>query len=415
MRLIIVGSGIVGAACAYTACGLGAQVTLVDAAWPGQATAAGAGIICPWTAAVDDPAWYAFGRAAARQYPALIADLEEQGESDVSYAKVGALLVGDGDQLEQARQRLTARRAAAPEIGEVALIDDRQARELFPPLHPGATALFIPGAARVDGRRLAAALIRAATRLGATTRTGEAKLAYRQARTGEARLANRAGHVTGVTVDGELLEADAVVVAAGAWTAPLLAPLGVTVRVVPQRGQIVHIGLDGTDTSRWPVVLPSATGHYLLAFDGSRVVAGATRETDSGFDVRVTPGGLAEVLANALSVAPGLSAGTLLETRVGLRPAGPDIRPLLGPVSGVDNLIVATGLGASGLTMGPLAGAVAARIAIGQPPDQPNQPPDQPNQPPDQPNQPNRPNPANQTDRTNQTDQPDLAAFDPLR
>ncbi len=53
------------------------------------------------------------------------------------------------------------------------------------------------------------------------------------------------------------------------------------------------------------------------------MVAGATRETGSGFDVRVTPGGLAEILANALSVAPGLAAGTLLETRVGLRPAGP--------------------------------------------------------------------------------------------
>ena len=391
MRLIIVGSGIVGAACAYTASGLGAQVTLVDAAWPGQATAAGAGIICPWTAAVDDPAWYAFGRAAAAHYPALIADLKERGESDVSYAKVGALLVGDGDQLEQARQRLAARRAAAPEIGEVALIDDRQARELFPPLRPGAAALFIPGAARVDGRRLAAALIRAATRLGAITRTGEAKLAYRPASASSAyrptrasaadrsRAADRADApdrascVTGVTVEDELLEADAVVVAAGAWTTPLLAPLGITVRVVPQRGQIVHIGLDGADTSRWPVVLPAATGHYLLAFDGSRVVAGATRETGSGFDVRVTPGGLAEVLANALAVAPGLSAGMVLETRVGLRPAGPDIRPLLGPVTGVDNLTVATGLGASGLTMGPLAGAVAARTALGLPPDRTGQ------------------------------------------
>lgn len=232
MRLIIVGSGVVGAACAYTASRLGVQVTLIDAAWPGQATAAGAGIICPWTAAVDDPAWYAFGRAAARQYPALIADLAERGESDVSYANVGALLIGDGDQIEQVRQRLTARRADAPEIGDVALVDDRQARDLFPPLRPGAAALFIPGAARVDGRRLAAALIRAATRLGATTRTGEAKLEYRQAR---ASNANRASHVTGVTVDGELLEADTVVVAAGAWTAPLLAPLGITVRVVPQR------------------------------------------------------------------------------------------------------------------------------------------------------------------------------------
>ena len=369
MRLIIVGAGITGAACAYTASGLGAEVILVEAERPGRATAAGAGIICPWTSAVDDPAWYDFARTAAREYPALIADLADRGETDVSYRRVGALLLagtadqpeqarqpGQADQLEQARQRIAARRAEAPEIGEVTLLDGRQAQELFPPLRPGAAAVHIAGAARVDGRRLAAALVRAAARQGATIRTGAATLGC------------RAGRVTGVSVDGDLVEADAVVAAAGTWTAGFAAPAGVTVPVVPQRGQIVHIGLDGADTSRWPVVLPSATGHYLLAFDGSRVVAGATREAGSGYDVRVTPGGLAEVLANALSVAPGLSQGTLLETRVGLRPVGPDIRPLLGPVRGVDGLVVATGLGATGLTMGPLAGAVAARVALGLPP-----------------------------------------------
>jgi D-amino-acid dehydrogenase len=53
---------------------------------------------------------------------------------------------------------------------------------------------------------------------------------------------------------------------------------------------------------------------------------------------------------------------------VGFRPAGPDIRPLLGPVRGMDGLVVATGLGASGLTMGPLAGEVAAQVATGTAP-----------------------------------------------
>jgi D-amino-acid dehydrogenase len=82
----------------------------------------------------------------------------------------------------------------------------------------------------------------------------------------------------------------------------------------------------------------------------------------------VTPRGLSEVLGEALAVAPGLAGGACLETRVGFRPAGPDERPLLGPVTGVDGLVVATGLGHSGLTMGPHAGALAARIALGEPP-----------------------------------------------
>jgi D-amino-acid dehydrogenase len=329
----------------------------VDAGTPGQATAAGAGIICPWDGPAADPAWYGFACAAARGYPALVAGLAELGETDVSYRQVGALvLAGDGSRLARAGQRIEALRADAPEIGAVTVLTADEARALFPPLLPGTPAVHIEGAARVDGRQLRDALVRAARRKGA------------QVVAGEAALACRSGRVTGVQVGGTLIEADAVVAAAGAWTAGFLAPAGVTVRVDPQRGQIAHISLGTTDTSRWPVVLPEGA-HYLLAFDDSRIVAGATREAASGFDYRVTPGGLAEVLTEALAVAPGLAAGTFLETRVGFRPAGPDIRPLLGPVPGLAGLVVATGLGASGLTMGPLAGEVAAQVATGTAPE----------------------------------------------
>ena len=369
MRLVVAGSGIVGSACAYVAAGLGAQVTLIDAARPGQATAAGAGIICPWTAGLDDPAGYAFACAAARAYPALVAELAGLGEADVSYRQVGALVVaGHDDQLEQARAALAARHPAHPEMGDIQVLTGSAAQHRFPPLRPGLPAVHIPGAARVDGRKVTGALIRAARRAGATVITAHAELAC------------RGGRVAGVLAGGELIEADAVVAATGAWTPSFVEPAGAVVRVTPQRGQIVHLSLtpagpesagpessgpESSSTGQWPVILPAGSGHYLLAFDDSRVVAGATREPGAGFDYRVTAAGLAEVLAQALAVAPGLQAATYLETRVGFRPAGPDSRPLLGPVAGVPGLFVATGLGAEGLTMGPYAGGIAARAALG--------------------------------------------------
>jgi D-amino-acid dehydrogenase len=364
MRLVVAGSGIVGSACAYVAAGLGAQVTLIDAARPGQATAAGAGIICPWTAGLDDPAGYAFACAAARAYPALVAELAGRGEADVSYRQVGALVVADDDdQLEQARVALEARRAANPEMGDIQVLTGSGAQHRFPLLRPGLPAVHIPGAARVDGRKVTGALIRAARRAGATVITAHAELAC------------RGGRVAGVLAGGELIEADAVVAATGAWTPSFVEPAGAVVRVTPQRGQIVHLSLapagpepaspEPASPGQWPVILPAGSGHYLLAFDDSRVVAGATREPGAGFDYRVTAAGLAEVLAQALAVAPGLDAATYLETRVGFRPAGPDTRPLLGPVAGVPGLFVATGLGAEGLTMGPYAGGIAARAALG--------------------------------------------------
>ena len=354
MRLVVVGSGIVGSACAYTASSLGAQVTLIDAGWPGQATAAGAGIICPWTSGVGDPAGYAFACAAARAYPALVAELADLGETDVSYRQAGALVVaGREDELEPVRAGLAAQRAGHPEMGDVQLITGAAVQRLFPPLRPAMPAVHIPGAARVDGRKVRDALVRAACRKGATIRAGDAALVC------------RAGRAAGVLAGRELIEADAVVAATGAWTPSFVEPAGAVVRVTPQRGQIVHLSLGSADTRHWPVVLPAASGHYLLAFEGSRVVVGATREPGAGFDHRVTAAGLAQVLAEALTVAPGLGSATYLETRVGFRPAGPDERPLLGPVPGVAGLIVATGLGAEGLTMGPHAGAIAARAALG--------------------------------------------------
>jgi D-amino-acid dehydrogenase len=98
-------------------------------------------------------------------------------------------------------------------------------------------------------------------------------------RDGEAQLAcgRGRGRVAGVRLGGELIEGDAVVAATGAWTRSFLQAAGLAVPVQAQRGQIMHISLGEVDTSRWPVVLPGASGHYLLAFDDGRIVAGARR------------------------------------------------------------------------------------------------------------------------------------------
>jgi D-amino-acid dehydrogenase len=357
MRVIVVGSGVVGASCAYTASCLGAEVLLADAAMPGQATAAGAGIVCPWSSALaDDPVWYDLACASVRYLPGLVQELAERGPADVGYRQVGALILARSAQEQrEAQQRILARRAGADEIGDVAALTGPEARGLFPPLREDCTAVWVGGACRVDGRRLADALARAAVARGAVITAGRAELVCQR------------GRAAGVMVKGQVIEADAVVAATGAWTGSFLDPAEVAVAVTPQRGQIVHLSVEPADTGRWPVVLPAGSGHYLLAFDGSRVVAGATREDGAGFDRRVTAGGLGEIMRQALAAAPGLAGARYLETRVGFRPMGPDARPLLGPVSGVDGLVVASGLGANGLTMGPYAGAIAARVALGQP------------------------------------------------
>jgi D-amino-acid dehydrogenase len=356
MNVIVVGAGILGASAAYHLAREGCKVTLVDRADDGRATAAGAGIICPWGSAIEDAASYALLVGGARYYPHLLALLGEDGEQDLGYARVGGLYVpADARDLDAIERRARARAVEAPEAGRIERLSAADARALFPPLKRDQPALFVPGGARVDGRRLAAALQRAALKRGARFCNGSAEIVMNGRR------------AAGVRVGLEHIAAESVVVAAGAWAPSLLAPVGVHLGVAPQRGQIVHLRLPGTDTARWPVLLP-LSDYYLLAFEDARVVIGATRESNSGFDYRMTAAGIAEVLNAGLAVAPGLAAWTLAEIRIGFRPLANDNRPKLGPAPGCDNLLIANGLGASGLTMGPLSGALIAEAVLGKSP-----------------------------------------------
>ncbi|MDT8915407.1 FAD-dependent oxidoreductase [Amycolatopsis sp. PS_44_ISF1] len=354
MRVIVIGSGIGGAATAYHLAAAGAEVVSVDAPRPGVATEAGAGIVSPWTSRWDDQL-YPLAAAAGAYYPRLAAALAEEGQ-DSSYEVVGGLVVSDSAaELDEAQARLAARVADAPVAGTVSRLDPAQARALFPALAPELGAVHLSGAGRVDGRRMRRALIAAAKQRGARFARALASLRPNTpADRGPWRVA----------AGDEELTADAVVLSAGAWSASVAEPLGVEVPVAPQRGQITHFELPGTETAAWPVVLPR-TSHYLLAFPGGHVVAGATRETGSGFDHRVTAAGQREVLDHALAVAPGLADSTLAETRIGFRPSTPDALPLLGPVESRPGLWLATGFGPAGLTLAPYAGKLIAELVLG--------------------------------------------------
>jgi D-amino-acid dehydrogenase len=181
---------------------------------------------------------------------------------------------------------------------------------------------------------------------------------------GTATLEKAGSQVTGVRVGADRIGADAVVVAAGAWTAQVCAPLEVRLPIGPQRGQIVHAQLPGADTAAWPVVLGDRYP-YLVAFPAGRVVLGATRE-EAGFAYHATVGGVGGLLAGAAGLAPGLLEAELLETRIGFRPVTSDGRPLLGWLT--DGLVIAAGHGPEGLTAGPWSGLAVAQLALGQPP-----------------------------------------------
>lgn len=354
MRVVVVGAGVVGASTAFHLAELGVEVVVIDRSHHGTATRAGAGIICPWPTASTDEEFVRLYVAGAEAIPGIVDRLGELGRCNSSYRRIGAIaLASDDAELAAIERRVVARSATSPVIGEVRRIDGSEAQRRFPPLRSDLAGLWIEGGARLDGRTITTALLEAS---GVDPLRGRAELIVRRDR------------VRGVDVDGESVDADAVVVAGGAWTNELLAPFGAEVDVEPQKGQILHVDVGDrpgwAPTDGWPSILPPGP-HYLVPFDGGRLVVGATRETGSGFDTRVTVAGQREVLDAALRWAPGLTDATVVETRVGLRPLAGAGRPTIGAIPGVDGLVVGTGLGASGLTIGPLAGQMLADDVTG--------------------------------------------------
>ncbi|WP_067724691.1 NAD(P)/FAD-dependent oxidoreductase [Oceanobacillus damuensis] len=351
-KYIIIGAGILGASTAYHLAKKGANVVVIDRKEQGQATDAAAGIVCPWLSQRRNKAWYRLAKNGAKIYHELIEDLAADGETNTGYARVGAISIHtDENKLIAMKDRALKRREEAPEIGEILLRDRDQTQSLFPLLSDAYSSVFVSGAARVDGRKLRNALLNGAQKYGANVIEGSASLLY------------EGNSITGVLLGDEKLYADCVIAAAGAWMNELIEPLGLGFDVTPQRAQIMHLKMPETDTSNWPVVMPPAD-QYMLAFDDNRLVIGATHENDVGFDCRVTAGGLQEILNKAIGIAPGLSNGTVLETRVGFRPFTPGFLPVIGPLPGFNGLLLANGLGSSGLTMGPYIGIQLAKLAL---------------------------------------------------
>jgi D-amino-acid dehydrogenase len=360
---VVVGGGLLGTATAYHLVGAGARTLLVDRGDRGRATDAGAGILSPETNSRDPEAWFQLAVEAVAYYPVLIDRLRAEQAGDTGYARCGQLVVAVSDDeiepFERARRIVLERqrRRGLPRPEDLHEVTAAEARELFPPLAPVHGAIYSRGAARVDGRLLNRALRTAAESRGLTVRAS-----------GVEQLVIEGGAVQGVVVGGEPVAAGAVAIAGGAWSEAFGRQLGVTIPVAPQRGQIIHLGLHGTDTSRWPMI-SAFHHHYLVAWPDSRVVAGATRETGSGFAPHTTTVGVREVLGEALRVAPGLAQAEVREIRVGLRPFAADTLPVLGPVPGVRGVFFVTGHGPSGLTLGPYSAKVVAGHMLGKPPE----------------------------------------------
>ncbi|MCT6922690.1 FAD-dependent oxidoreductase [Metasolibacillus sp.] len=352
-QYIVIGAGILGASAALHLALNKAQVTVIDRNDAGKATNVAAGIISPWLSQRRNKAWYFLAKKGAAYYPQLIEKLAELGEFDTGYAQVGALHIhSEEKRIEQILALADKRKAEAPEIGETRKLSVEEITKMFPYITEPMRAAYASGGARVDGRKVTQSMKNAAIKLDAKYIEGDAALQVED------------GKVIGVMVDGIVIEADEIIVTTGAWGNETLQPLKLDMQVKPQKAQILELQLESEKTEHLPVVMAPST-LYMLAFEEGRLMVGTTHEDDKGFDMRPTIGAAHEMAEKAFQIAPDLREAQLSELKVGFRPVVPNAIPVIGRLPQFSNVLVANGLGSSGLTVGPYLGKELAALAQG--------------------------------------------------
>lgn len=341
--VIVIGGGIVGAACARALRDAGCRVTVIDAQ-RANATNAGMGHLVTMD---DDAAEFALARHSMQTWSGWRARMP----ADCAYASIGSLwIAADDGEMAQAQRKLQRLRAGevAAELVDAATLAREEpalARDLAGGLRvPGDAIVYAPAAARWLVREAGEPITLEIGEVIAIDAEGAVQLA-----------------------DGSRRQAGAVVLAAGAEACALCPELPIR----PKKGHLVI-------TDRYPGLVrhelvelgymasAHASSGSSVAFNvqprpTGQLLIGSSRQFDSA-DARIDEGVLARMLRRALRFLPGLARLNAIRSWTGLRPATPDGLPIIGAHPSRPRLWLAAGHEGLGVTTAP---ATAALIAAG--------------------------------------------------
>jgi len=160
-------------------------------------------------------------------------------------------------------------------------------------------------------------------------------------------------------VDDEASRADALLLAAGAWSGALATSIGLRLPVAPVRGQMLAV------SNVPPLITHAMHGDeiYVVPRPSGEILIGATVE-HAGFLREVTPDGLGSLIADAVALVPEIGRRSVTRSWCGFRPWVPDGQPVLGPWPDVAGLFAATAHYRNGILMAPITAALLTRCIV---------------------------------------------------
>ena len=369
--VIIIGGGIAGTSAAFHLAEHGRSVTLLErGAIASEASGVNAGGVgaLGWGHVPDLESYLTMGSLQ------IFKRLQLELGYDVEFRASGGLqAIQTAEQYEFARDRVLSLKSR----GYVAeLLTVNEARAIEPELSPSLKgAMYFPLRGQADPVKTTRAFADAARNLGAEILTDREV-------TG---IAQSADGTYEVVCHEAAFHARNLVLAAGAWCGPLGKILGVSIPVVPVRGQMwateplpprVFHGLSGAesyaywsdDSGAGPDTPPELTHlgerritrHlYGRQTRDGEVIFGGDRQL-VGYDRTVDATGVEANFAHTTEVLPFLNGVAISRSWSGLMPFSLDGKPIIGKIPLLDNLYIVTGLASSGFGRGPMAGKLIA-------------------------------------------------------
>lgn len=380
--VVIVGAGIIGAACAREAARAGLGVTVVDRGPAVGATSArGEGNLLVSDKAPGPELDLAL--LASDHWPRLAAELADELGGvfpDLEYQRKGGLVVATTDEGAEGLRAFARRQN---ELGvEARDLSVPEALELEPHLDPAvAAAVHYPQDAQVQPVVATEALLASARRAGA-------KILPHRAVLGAVRDGH--GRIGGVRTTAGTIAAGAVVVAAGPWSGEVARTLGADLPVRPRRGMVLvtsrmrqRVFHKVYDADYFGATQSSdeglQTSSVIESTPGGTVLIGSSRQ-QIGFDDRLRVEVLARVARKALRLFPFLETTPAIRAYGGFRPYVPDHLPVIGQDHRDPGLWYATGHEGAGIGLAGVTGALigaqltGAEPALDPKPFQPSRP-----------------------------------------
>jgi len=363
--VIVLGGGVIGCSTAFHAAQAGARVLLLERGGLAEGTSAqSSGILRTHYSVPENVELAHRSLAAFTDFARYVGD----EEADCGLALGGYLVVGRDDARGEAiRASLARQRAMGIDAREV---DAAEARAILPLLRTDDLGVFgyEPRAGHADPYLTATSFARAARRLGAEVRTGETVTA----------LVQDGSRVRGVRTDRATYVASSVVCALNVWSNVFLErATGTRIPLVAERHEVIALQAEAPYPPTYPVLkdMASASMIYARSYGGTQLLASAGLEgivvdPDEG-QAPVPLDTVATIGADVAERLPVFETAGVASTWTGVYDVTPDWNPVMGPLPGVDGIVVAFGFSGHGFKLSPAVGKLLAQCALGRATDVP--------------------------------------------